>query len=93
MALAVLTLPYSFAMVERTFSALGDIKIAKRNSLFGNNLEACLLIHHELKNKKEFQVMSQMISHLSHLWDRREDFDDLSLFSQKEIHWEKKGEL
>ena len=69
LALAVLTLPYSTACVERTFSLLKDIKDVRRNRLSSESVEACVLIHDDLGNMENFFVTSDMIQKYSKMWN------------------------
>ena len=54
LALAIHTLPYSSASIERLFSDMGNIKTDPRNRLSVENLEASLLIRQEYKGKNNY---------------------------------------
>lgn len=70
LALGVLSLPYSSASVERTFSVLRDAKDSKRNRMCPSILEACLLIHHELGNIENFELTGEMLHYYAKMWNQ-----------------------
>jgi len=67
-AFACLTLPYSTISIERTFSALRDIKYSKRNRLCATGVEACLMMHQVTNQVSNFEVDEKIRAQYKLMW-------------------------
>ena len=85
-ARALLTIPYSSASVERSFSDFKTIKTNKRNSLCLESLEACLLIFQTSKTEKLI-ISEDMMHRYQTLWSStsRDNDDRIMIDEQPRI--------
>jgi len=86
LALAMQTLPYSSASIERLFSEIGKIVTVKRNRLSIQNIEACIFVRQEYKGKTNYftKEMCNKYYKIS-AKDFSQDIESDILSSQKEI--------
>ena len=63
-----LTLPYSSAEIERTFSHLRDIRLPKRNRLGVEAVEAYLFVRKNLGDIENFQISPEMQARYAQMW-------------------------
>jgi len=64
LACAVETIQYTSASIERLFSDMGNIVTVKRNRLTVENIEACLLIRQEKREKENYFTPEMFKVHL-----------------------------
>jgi len=84
LALAILTLPYSTAAVERTFSMLRDIKDPRRNRLDSSAVESCLLAHQELGSIDQLFITNEMLENYENQWRIEDPIEIIPEINQQE---------
>jgi len=80
-ARAVQILPYSTVPIERKFSQLTDIKTLKRNRLSIENLQTCLFVKQEFKDKNLSQEL--ILAYVEKLTKQKLSLDEEKDFSEK----------
>ena len=70
-SIIALTLPYSTAEIERSFSLLRDIRQPKRSKLSVELIEASFFLHKNLGNMENFQITPEIIEKYLQIWETK----------------------